>query len=63
MIGQRFLLPVFPEKAIANGKYIDLGAHEASEGIFRRSNDRFTADIEARVHQGGAARALFKGPE
>src|SRR5207237_4335515 len=46
---QRGILPVLHQEAIAHREGLDLGAHEAAEGVFRAADDRLAAHVEAGV--------------
>src|SRR5689334_11489764 len=52
---QRGILLRFLQHAIADHEHIELVAHEAAEGIFRRAHDRLAADVETGVDQYGAS--------
>src|SRR5271165_4496737 len=52
------VLRVLAQEAVAHGKPVDLGAHEAAEGVSRRKDDRLAAHVEAGVDQNRAAGAL-----
>src|SRR5215813_9401380 len=57
---QRGKLLVLAEDTISDGKHVELCPHEASEGIFRRANDRFAAHVETGVHEHRAAGSITK---
>src|SRR5207253_2034234 len=44
------------EEERAEDEVVHLGPHEAEVGIARRAHDRLAPDVEARVHEDGAAR-------
>src|ERR1700730_13438880 len=48
------------QHAVTNDKHVELVAHEAAEGVFRRAYDRFAANVEAGVDQDGAAGQSLK---
>src|SRR5262249_37931849 len=56
-------LPVFMQNAIADHQHVDLGAHQATEGILRGVRDRLAAHIETGVHQDRAAGLALEGGE
>src|SRR5712691_7328810 len=57
---QRGKLLVLAKYTVSDGEHVELRPHEASEGIFRRANDRFAAHVETGVHQHRAASSIAK---
>ena len=54
-------LILFEEQKILNHQSVHVRGHEASIGILRRADDRFSADIEAGVDDYGTAGQIGKG--
>ena len=52
---QRGVLVLFAQHGTTAREHLDLGAHEASEGVLGRAHDRLTADVERGVDEHGAA--------
>src|SRR5262249_31228310 len=52
----RWWLLRLAEKAVADGQRLQVGVHEAAIRLFGRADDRFSSNVEARVHQQGASR-------
>ena len=54
------ILHFLPEKAVAHGKRLDLGTHEATERVLRSAHDRLPAHIEAGVDDHRTAGELLE---
>lgn len=52
---ERGVLLLFPQDAVADDQHLDLGAHETTEGVLGRANNRLAAHIEARIDENRAA--------
>src|SRR5215469_14980311 len=57
---ERGVLFRFLQHTIANDQNVQLVAHEAAKGIFRRADDRLAAHVEAGIDQHRATRELFE---
>src|SRR4029079_5316432 len=57
------VLSVLFQKAIADCEHIDLSAHKAAEGVFRRADQGLAANIEAGVHNDRTAGQTFEGAD
>ena len=55
------VLIFLPQEAVADGQHLDLGAHEAAEGVLRRADDGLAAHVEAGVDEDRAAGAVLEG--
>ena len=49
------ILAVLIQNAVADHQYLDLGSHEAAEGILGRAGNRLAAHVKARIDEHGAA--------
>ena len=58
----RILLDLL-QHAVSHDEHVKLIPHKATKSIFRRTDDRFAANIEAGVHQDRAAGQLLKSTE
>src|SRR5260370_7290526 len=52
---QRGVLMFLAGDAVAGDKEVDVGAHEAAEGVLRGADNRLAPDVEAGVYQHRAA--------
>src|SRR3954454_10948921 len=57
---QRGVLRFLAEKTVADGQRLDLGAHEAAEGVLRAADDGLAAHVEAGVDDHRAAGLLLE---
>ena len=57
---QARILFIFLEQTVFSYQYVKLGAHKAAEGIFWSANDRFSANVEARIDEHPASCELLE---
>src|SRR5688500_12350229 len=60
VLPERGILVLLAQVAVAHREDLQVVAHEAAERIFGCTHDRFTAHIEARVHEHGTARLALE---
>jgi hypothetical protein len=57
------ILVLLAEEAVADDQHVDLGTHEAAEGVFGGADDRLAPDVEAGVHDHGTAGLRLEGAD
>src|SRR5918912_4076885 len=60
ILAQTRVLTLLRQIAVPRYQDLDLAPHEAAKRVLRRANNRFTPNVEARVHQHRATRPILE---